>query len=338
MHSKICLVRLLKKISGAIGEVGQDILQLYAVFSLIDSDDNKSISFDELWRILQYYGCAPFRNDKVRVRQCFLVLDTDGSGSISFKEFAVGLFTRFKVVLPFITKAALTMGDTIERANLNLPNDVFLKNYKSLLLANTKKDTYSYASKGQYWNKVCDPIRYDAQNKAYCGLSLVNGGKCGSGGMHCVDCDGCTVARPKRVTVLPTALQKRVGRCFPEYCSHRFYLTGNQYGDRGFTCNKCGVAHKPNSMNERWHCFFCNNDVCLTCEKNDDFTVPVMERCPKGHAMVVAKNHVDFGIVCDMCQTSIQNQMIGGTLSESPSPRWTCLTCNYDCCFRCLPY
>ena len=331
------LIELQDEISDDIGEVCKYVLPLYDVFSLIDSDGSKSISFDVLWSFLQWYGCVAFRYDKELVCGCFLALDTDGSGSISFKEFAVGLFGRFKEVLPFITKAALTMKDMIERANPNLPNDMFLKNYEGLLFANIKKDTYSYTSKGQYWNKVCDPIRFDAHNDAYCGLSLVNGGKCG-GGMQCVDCNGCTVARPKRASVMPAELQKRVGRCFPEYCSHRFYLVGNQYGDDGFKCNKCSVEHKPNRMNERWHCFFCNNDVCLTCEKNDDFTVPVMERCPKRHEMVVAKNHSDLGVVCDVCQTTIQNQMIGGHLSESPSPRWTCLTCNYDCCFRCLPF
>ena len=326
----------LKEISDDIREVSQDVLQLYAVFSLMDSDDNKSISFDELWDFLQCYGSAPFRYDKVLIRQCFQALDTDGSGSISFKEFAVGMFARIKVVLPFITNAALTMKDMIERANPNLPKDVFLKNYKSLVLANIKKDTYSYTSKGQYWNKVCDPIRFDAQNKAYCGLSLGNGGECG-GGKQCIDCNGCTVARPQRATAMPAAMQKRVGRCFAEHCSHPFYPTGNQYGDIGFGCKKCGVHHKPNRMNERWHCFFCDKDVCLTCEKNDDFTVPVMERCPKGHEMVVAKSHSDAGVSCDMCRKSIQNQVIGGHLSESPSPRWTCLTCEYDCCFQCLP-
>jgi hypothetical protein len=321
----------LKEICDDIDEIRQDNLQLYAVFSLIDVDDSKSISFEELWGFLQLYGCPPLCHDKVLVYNFFLALDTDGSSSISFKEFAVGLFARFKAISPFIVKAALTMNDIIGKANPELPDDVFMKNHRLLLLAHLKKNTYSYTSKGQYWNKVCYPIRFDPLKMAYCGRALVKGGNCG-GVKQCFDCVGCTVARPRRAA----AMQKRVGRPFPEYCSHPFYLAGNQYGD-GFECNKCGVSYEPEK--ERWCCVFCNNDVCLNCEKNDDFTVPVMERCPKGHEMVVAKWHSDLGVGCDLCLTPIQNQIIAGALCESsPSPRWTCLSCDYDCCFQCLPY
>ena len=129
------------------------------------------------------------------------------------------------------------------------------------------------------------------------------------------------------VLALIPAQKKQVQQGQVAKCSKGHKLFFARQGNGVCICNKC---RKPaEKAKGRWHCLFCNEDICTGCSS---LPVPDSGKCDKlclyGHPIKVVAHHYPWNIFrCMQCGRNL----------PTADKRWNCSFCTYDVCLNCKP-
>ncbi|CAF1083480.1 unnamed protein product [Didymodactylos carnosus] len=101
----------------------EQISEMEQAFLIMDKDNSKEISIEELEMVMKSLGLNPHENE---VRDMIAEVDADNSKTIDFPE--------------FVTMLAIRMKDTVDEDNINNVFDLFDKDRDDKILASELKD------------------------------------------------------------------------------------------------------------------------------------------------------------------------------------------------------